>query len=97
MYNLRMVYSLIIRADVRNHQFFTVVLYTDQDTFYKISSCSGNVKEEAGKSSKIKEESGRSQGSQGRVREAKEEPRKSEGSRESVRRQSAVYGLTLER
>ena len=48
-----MVYSLIIRADVRNHQFFTVVLYTDQDTFYKISSCSGNVKEESGK---IKEE-----------------------------------------
>ena len=82
-----MVYSLIIRADVRNHQFFTVVLYTDQDTFYKISSCSGNVKEE----------SGRSQGSQGRVREAKEEPRKSQGSRESVRRQSVVYGLTLER
>lgn len=67
MYNLRMVYSLIIRANVRNHQFFTVVLYTDQDTFYKISSCSGNVKKEAGKSSKIKEEPRKSQG---RVRKA---------------------------
>lgn len=89
-----MVYSLIIRANVRNHQFFTVVLYTDQDTFYKISSCSGNVKKEAGKSSKIKEEPRKSQGSQVR---AKEESGKSEESRKSVRRQSAVYGLTLER
>lgn len=66
-----MVYSLIIRADVRNHQFFTVVLYTDQDTFYKISSCSGNVKEESGEAGKIqgrvREESGKSEG---RVREA---------------------------
>ena len=61
---------------MRNHQFFTVVLYTDQDTFYKISSCSGNVKEESGKSSKIKEEPRKSQGGVGEV---KEEPRKSQG------------------
>lgn len=54
---------------MRNHQFFTVVLYTDHDTFYKISSCSGNVKEESG-------QSGKSQGSQGRV---KEESGKSQG------------------
>ena len=45
MHILRMVYSLSIRTAVPNHEFFTVVLYTDQDTFYKISLCSGNVKE----------------------------------------------------
>lgn len=54
---------------MRNHQFFTVVLYTDQDTFYKISSCSGNVKEEAGKSRE-------SQGSQGRAKEESGKPGK---------------------
>lgn len=66
-----MVYSLSIRTAVPNHEFFTVVLYTDQDTFYKISLCSGNVKEVSRKAEKsqgrVREESGKGQG---RVREA---------------------------